>query len=491
MNEQEKAAYKARMERNLNGGDQPPRNPNQSGGDQPPRVPRRGIPKKFIFGGIGVIFLLIGVVLFNQIVGKVISGTYQIKQAAITGDMSAHMKPGWFGLMFGDAIEWPKSETYFATSDKDTEDDIDEDLSIAAQFNEGSKVKISATARIIMPTDQTDAINVVNVYSYRTYESLRDKHILPILRKAVRNTASLMTAKESYATKRTDFQVWVQDQLENGMYVLSTKYRKVKLDETCIESVATVAVKGKNAVKKNTCEMKDEPYKVIKEDANGQIVREDRAFLPGLSVLNFEVKGFKYGDKVKAQIEEQQKAMMAVQTAIANAKLADQNRLEEEAKGKKRVAIAKYKELEESTKQIVIAEREKKVQELNAERDRNVAEQHGTKRKNVAKLDQEAAAFTKQEQILLGEGEAKRKRLVMMADGALKQKLDAIVVMNKDNANAYAQRAVPAYVVYGGSGAAGSTDMETKQFQQLVNMKMMEVVGLDMTVKKSKNSVQK
>lgn len=467
MSEREKQLYRERMEMN---GNQPSRNPNQNNESEPPRISRRrgffGVPKKFVFGGVIVLILLIGVVLFNQIVGKVVSGTYVTKQAAITGTMTAHMKPGWYPLMFGDDIVWPKSETYFATADKDAKDDVDEDMSIAAQFNEGSKVAISATARIILPTDEQQAIDIVNKYGYRSYTSLRDKHILPILRKAIRNTASLMTAVESYATKRTDFQVWVADQLENGLYVLETDQRKVKADESCIDS------------EKKKCEMKSEPYKVIKMQADGITpVREaKKSLVPGITILNFEVKSFEYDTKVKEQIAKQQTARMDVQTAIANAKKAEQERIAAEALGKKAVTEAEYKELEIKARQIVVAQREKEVAELA-----------GEKRKNVAKLDRDAAEFKKQEEILLGQGEAERKKLVMMADGALKQKLEAIQAMNKDWANAFATRKVPAYVNYGGSGkngVAGSTDLESQQFQQLVNLKLMETIGLDMEIQK-------
>lgn len=78
--------------------------------------------------------------------------------------------------------------------------------------------------------------------------------------------------------------------------------------------------------------------------------------------------------------------------------------------------------------------------------------------KEVAELAKEAAEFKKQEQILLGEGEAARKRAVMEADGALKEKLEAYVRVNQMYADAlrgYGGSLVP-HIVMGGPGATGN-----------------------------------
>jgi hypothetical protein len=72
----------------------------------------------------------------------------------------------------------------------------------------------------------------------------------------------------------------------------------------------------------------------------------------------------------------------------------------------------------------------------------------------VSKLARDAAEFSKQEQTLMGEGEAARKKAVMLADGALEKKLAAWVEVNKAYAEALGQqRLVPEVVMTGGGGA--------------------------------------
>ena len=104
---------------------------------------------------------------------------------------------------------------------------------------------------------------------------------------------------------------------------------------------------------------------------------------------------------------------------------------------------AKYQKEQEKVKAVVDAEKVKAVAELQAEQ-----------RLAVAKLDKKAAAETKQKNILLGQGEAERKKLVLLADGALKQKLSAYVEAQKLWADAFSKRNVPS-VYNAGGGKAG------------------------------------
>ncbi len=102
--------------------------------------------------------------------------------------------------------------------------------------------------------------------------------------------------------------------------------------------------------------------------------------------------------------------------------------------------------------------------------------------RDVAKLKQEAAGYTKQEQILLGEGEAERKRLVMNADGALAQKLDAYVKINQMYAQAIGEHQgswVPS-VVMGGNGTNASAGAQ--QLMEMFSLKAARDLALDMSL---------
>ena len=104
-----------------------------------------------------------------------------------------------------------------------------------------------------------------------------------------------------------------------------------------------------------------------------------------------------------------------------------------------------------------------------AEQARDVAVMAAEARKKVASEDALAASEEKRANILRGEGEAARKKLVMAADGALQQKLAAYVETQKVWADAFAKRNVPT-TVFGGSGAGTSGDSDASAFMQMMTV---------------------
>jgi hypothetical protein len=97
-------------------------------------------------GVVAVICVALAVVLGGNLFETVGKGTYQVKQAAISGTMSAKMTPGFWMQMFGDIQTWPKADTFFFTHDKKEGQGMDQ--SIEVRFNDGSICNISGTMRI-------------------------------------------------------------------------------------------------------------------------------------------------------------------------------------------------------------------------------------------------------------------------------------------------------------------------------------------------------
>ena len=193
---------------------------------------------------------------------------------------------------------------------------------------------------------------------------------------------------------------------------------------------------------------------------------------------NFEVKLFDYTEKVREQIGTQQSAIMAVATAMAKAQQAEQEAFMVVAEGKAKVARERYEEEQKKVRAVIQAQERLEVAEFEKSRAMVEAQQ----RLEVAELDRKAASEKKQEEILLGQGEAERKRLVLQADGALKEKLEAYVRAQEAWASAYAQRQVPALVM-GGAGA-GETDRASTDFAQMMQLLVAQQIGLDLSVPK-------
>jgi len=405
--------------------------------------------KKMIGLVLIIIIILAGLIVGGSIIETVEKGTYQIKQAAVSGTMSAKMDPGLWFQFFGDIETWPKAETFFFTADVLEGEKVDQ--SIEVRFVDGSLCNLSGTLRIILPTTESEAIALTTVRGHKTYKDVEQKLILPTIRNVLRLTANLMTARESYSTKRADYVMWAREQIIKGMYQTTSEERKI-----------TDMISG---------EMVTKSFKVVKRDENGNSLHHPNP-LEGTGILlqNFEIKKFVYEGKVNSQIATQQEALMAVATAKAKAQEAEQNKLTLEAQGKANVAKARYEEEQIKVRAVVVANREKEVNVIAAEQ-----------RKEVAALDKEAAALKKQEQILLGQGEAERKRLVLAADGALKQKLETYEKVMAIWADAHSKRLVPT-VIMGGSKTP--TDGDSLSMSEVISLMAVKQLGLDFSIPK-------
>lgn len=428
-------------------------------------------PKLIVLGVLTIAAILIIVSMANNLVETVEKGTYHIKQAAITGELTAKMKPGMYGQFWGDITIWPIAETFYFTAD--SEEGESRNQSISVRFNDGSKANISGTCRVNMPRSEQEAISLISDFGYQNYVAVQSKLILPTIRKALIVTANLMSAKESYSERRADYYSMAWDQIENGVYKTKDETKK-EMDP----------VSGKEVTR---------TYKVILTDDKGNIMREKNPLDgTGITLANFEVKHFMYEDRVQMQIREQQEAYMAVQTALAKAKEAEQQALTVEAQGKAAVMKAKYIEEQEKVKAEVRAEKDKLIATIEAQKKVDVAEKNkeealvqANKNKEVAAIELEAARLEKQRQIELGTGESERKRLVLAADGALEQKLEAWVASQKVWADAYATRKVPTMVVQGGDGT-GTTpgaDQDAAIFMKMMGLKAMKDLAVDMEIK--------
>ncbi len=379
-------------------------------------------------------------VLSDKLVENVESGTYVIRQAPFSGELSAWMEPGMYWQLWGGISMWPVAETFYFTAD--SQEGAAYDQSIEVRFNDGSMCKISGTCRIVFPTAPQDAINLVKVHGYRSYKDAEHKLVLTTIRNSLHLTSNLMSAQESYSEKRADFVFWAWDQIQNGVYETTEETKKVQ-----------------DLI---TGELVTKTFKIIKRDASGHALHQKHPLQgTGITLANFEIKVFEYSDKVKSQIEKQQEALMAVATARARAQEAEQSALTKEAEGKAKVVEAKYEEEQKKVRSIVEASKEKEVAELQAK-----------KELEVAKLQKDAADFNKQKNILEGEGEAKKKELILRADGALAQKLDAYIKVNQLYAESIAKYTgnwVP-QVMMGQSNGNGTSQSANNGAQALIDL---------------------
>ena len=89
----------------------------------------------------------------------------------------------------------------------------------------------------------------------------------------------------------------------------------------------------------------------------------------------------------------------------------------------------------------------------------------------------------------LAEAEAYQKKVILQADNALAQKLDAEIEIQKLWADAFSKRKVPSTVFGSGqSGAPVGSDAEVKAFMQMLTLDAAKRLNYDRELSKTKNN---
>lgn len=309
-------------------------------------------------------------------------------------------------------------------------------------FNTGSKAKISGIIRVKLPLDESGMTDIFKNYAGGFDHFVRNG-IVPVVNNAVKLAANLRSEQDAY-TAIASFQEDVSDQLTNGIYMTESK-EVVKIRETGEEERVRITV--------------------VKKDKNGNPIRKDNVLQNlGCSVTQCQIEIPQFDPAVEKAIALRKQQSLETEIAKQKALRAEQDALTAVADAKARVAQERATQEVEKVKAVVAAE----------------------KTRDVARLDKEAAAYEKQAMILKGQGEAQAKKLAMQADGALKQKLDALRDINGLWAKAFAQykgNIVPSTVM-GGSGSGSSSQNGFQQWMQVMTAKAARDLNVDMSVKK-------
>jgi hypothetical protein len=374
-----------------------------------------------------------------------------------TGTLFVRFEPGIYPLWFGTATIYRDVITFdFDKEDSVTESSIDQQ-GISVRYQDGGTGKIYGKTRFDLPKDEVTMISLHK--SFRSNNGFAQKLLKTVTEEAQNLTAGLMTSEEAYTAKRGTFIEWSRDQLQKGKY-------KTRLEEIS----ETDATTGKVITKK---------IPVIDYGETGTPVHLDNDLQRyGVTISGYQITDWNFEQKTLDQISAKREATMAIITAKANAERARQDAITAEEQGKAAVMKAKYEKEVDKEQAIVDAQKLKEVAIISAAQKVQVAEQM----KLEAEQKKLAANEYKQEQILRGEGDGSYKRLVMQADGALQQKIDAYIQVNERYAEALKHQKWVPEVVMGSQGSqtgSAATDM-----MNLLMLKTARDLNLDMQMKK-------
>ena len=391
---------------------------------------------RIVWGSVSIVVFFVLVFIGCETITTVGADEIVVKQNAWDGKLNYWTQPGVYNKMFGRTTRYRKSTQYSFSSMHDQ--GKKDDQSLKARFNDGGHGYISGTLRFELPL--TEAHLMLLHTKFGSQEAIEQQLVRPVVERAVFMSGPLMSSKESAAERRSDLIQYIEDQVAYGVYRYETEEQKTKDSITGQERTVT-------------------RVKLVKDEKqpNGfarQEISPLRDF--GVRTYSFNINGIKYDADVEKQITQQQSLIMQVQTAIANAKRAEQDSITAAKDGEARAMKAKWDQ--EVKKATAVTEAEQKVE--------------------VAKREVQTAELYKQQQTLMGEGEAARRRAAMSADGALEKKLNAYVEVQKAwAAEVGKQRWVPEVMIGGGGNQTGLNIMD------ILGVKAARDLALDMQIK--------
>ncbi len=381
---------------------------------------------------IGTIAALFLVLLFVGVKSFVTVGAKEVVVIEYpNGKLQVYTSPGIKPQWFGSVTVYKKSFQY-NFEEKDGQ-------AIKVRFNDGGHGDLSGSCRINFPLDEGSVILLHTRYG--SQDAIEAALVRPTIEKVVYMTGPLMSSKESSNTKRTDLLNYLSDQAEFGVYRTRQVEKRLQEDGSDTAKIVTVVE--------------------ILRDTAGRFYRQEQSPFKALNIGfgNLSINSLKYDSAVEKQIRSQQELAMKVQTAIAEAKTAEQQLFTTQKQGEANAAAAKWEQEKIKAQKVTEAEQELAVQQLNEKK----------------------AASYKQQQILEGEGEAEKKRLIMNANGALDVKLEAWVKSQQYWAEAFSKfqgNLVPLYQSGGTNGGNAINWME------IMGMKAAKDLNLDLSNKK-------
>jgi hypothetical protein len=410
---------------------------------------------------ISVKAILIAVaMLIVVILGFSMSGINDAGQRTViqypTGTLTVKFSPGLYWTWFGKEVVYNDVITFdFDKLEAEGESSLDQ-TGIAVRYQDGGTGTIFGKARYSLPADEPTMIELHK--AFRSNDGVAYKLIKSVTEESMNLTAGLMTSEEAYAEKRGTFTEWSRAQLEKGKFY------------TRLESIVAEEETGKKVTKN---------IPVIDFGDDGRPKHYGSDFEEyGITVSGYQITDWDFEPRTLAQIATKREATMAIITAKAQAEQAKQEAITAEEKGKANVMTAKYEKEVDKQKAVVEAEQKKEVAVIEAEQKVSVAEQE----KLEAEQKKLAAVEYKEEQTLRGEGDAAYKQKVMVADGALEQKLAAYVKVSEMYASAissYKGNWVPTINQGGGQTGTGNGAMG---LIELLSAKAAKDLALDMSL---------
>lgn len=385
---------------------------------------------------------------------------------------------------FGRYNAWKRAMTVQAANDpnnkmisaeKDTNNTSANLPPMSIMFLDQVDAHAEATVRFAIPSDEESFLKLA--HEYRSPENLLRTSLMPAFKETLQANASLMSAEEYYAGGRTQFNSEFETQMSNGIFLVKREEIEVSSNKP-IKGSANAALGDNQEGYGNETKMAFVVSKVM--DTNGQPKRKKQRFTDfGITVVSALVTDMSPNKKFVERMQLKQQASADRAIAREQRTQEEEQRLLAIARGEREVAerqaMAKVEQIQKTTE----AETEKQLALTSAQK----LKEQAAISKDTAQINLEKARIEAETKRTLADAEAYEKKVILDADNALAQKLDAEIEIQKLWADAFAQRQVPTTVFGSGQGGAPvGSDSEVRAFMQMLTLDAAKRLSYDREV---------
>lgn len=441
---------------------------------------------KLKIAGILIAVLVLGWIGSNSIFYAEPGYIYHVR--TLTGSEQVVTEVGYKFYPFGRYNSWKRAMTVQSLSsstgsairaEKDSANTSASLPPLSIMFLDQVDAHTEATVRFSIPSEPESFLKLA--HEYRTPDNLLRTALMPSFKETLQANASLMTAEEYYGGGRTEFNSEFENQMNAGIFLVKREEIQVSSRKTNASANASLGTdQDKYGEETKTVFVVN---KVM--DADGQPKRKKQRFTEfGITVVSALVTDMRPNQKF---IER----MQLKQQASADRAIAREQRVQEEeqrllaiARGEREVAERQAKAKVEQIQKTTEAETDKQLAITHAEKFKAEA----AISKDTAAINYEKAKIEAETKRTLAEAEAYQKRVILKADNALAQKLDAEIQIQKLWAEAFALRKVPTTVFGGGQSGSSpvGSDAEVKAFMQMLTLDAAKRLNYERDVKKAK-----
>lgn len=388
-------------------------------------------------------------------------------------------KIGYSWIGFGSATPFPRQMTVQSVNDLKAlpRGDFEGSTvipSFPVTFLGGTTATVDSNVRVSLPTGEPF---LKLAQTYRNPDNFVLQAIMPVMKSTLQSTAQLMSADDYFGGGASEFRQAFTDQMSDGVYVVKRIERQVKnLRAASGQAVAqdgseqgTFGQSGTSTV--ITTE------KVL--DKAGLPIRLERQFSKlGVGVVDANIMNVDPSKQFKDRMIGVQESQAKLMIARQDRQTADEQKKLVTARGEMQVEEKRQMVLKDQIEKTTNAETAKRLVLIEAERE----QERASIEKETAQIRLDKAKIDAQSTKTLADAEAYQKRVVLEADGALAQKLDAIVQINQVWADAASKAPVPG-VMMGGADGGASRQTEIGQLMSVMAVKAAKDLQVDLKVK--------